>query len=113
MRFRIDGRRRTLGAGETLAITPRQVHQFRNAGGRLVCVHEVRPPGRHRAMFELWHRLDRQGKTLGPGIPKNPLWLGVLWERQDGYIAGLPPVAQRLVLGGLARLARAVGYPTA
>lgn len=78
-------------------------------GSRLVLEHVWVQP----AMFELWHRLDRQGKTLGPGIPKNPLWLGVLWERQDGYIAGLPPAAQRLVLGGLARLARAVGYPTA
>jgi mannose-6-phosphate isomerase-like protein (cupin superfamily) len=110
MSFRVDGVQRTLGPGESLTITPRQVHEFRNVGDRLVAVHEVRPPGQHRAMFELWHRLDREGRTVGPGIPRNPLWLGVLWERQDGYIAGPPPAVQRLIFGGLARLARTVGY---
>lgn len=61
-------------------------------------------------MFELWHRLDRDGETVGPGVPRNPLWLAVLWELQDGYVAGVPPAAQRLVFGGLARVARRAGY---
>jgi len=61
-------------------------------------------------MFALWHRLDCEGKTVGPRIPRHPFWLGLLWERQDGYIAGLPPAVQRVLFGGLARLERAVGY---
>ena len=35
--------------------------------------------------------------------------MGLLWERQEGYVAGLPEPVQRLVFGGLARLTRQVG----
>lgn len=112
MRFRVDGREFFLGPGERITVHPGQVHRFWNevGEGRLVMVHEVRPPLRHRQMFELWHRLDLEGKTNRRGVPTNPLALGLLWERQDGYIAGLPASVQRLVFGGLARLARLVGY---
>lgn len=108
MRFRVDGRDLVLRAGEHVTVEPGQVHQFRNDGGRLVVLHEVRPPGRHRAMFAMWHHLDQQGRTFGPGIPRDPLWLALLWELQEGYLAGPPLALQRLVLGGLARLARRV-----
>lgn len=111
MRLRFDGREMVLSAGERVTVRPRQVHRFWNVGeGRLVLVHEVRPPGQHRAMFELWHRLDLEGKTNERGIPTNPLWLALLWERQDGYVAGIPAPVQRIVFGGLARLARLVGF---
>lgn len=111
MRFCVDGQEYLLGPGERITIPSRQVHRFWNEGeGPLRVVHEVRPPGQHRTMFELWHRLDREGKTTQHGVPKNPLWMGLLWEYQDGYIAGIPRCVQRIVLGGLARLARLVGY---
>ena len=111
MRFRVDGRQFCLGPGEMVTVRPGQVHQFWNeGGGRLVVTHEVRPPLGHRRMFELWHRLDRDGKTTRRGIPRDPLWLGLLWELQDGYVAGVPASLQRLVFGGLARLARLFGY---
>jgi mannose-6-phosphate isomerase-like protein (cupin superfamily) len=111
MRFRVDGRDFSLGPGEGVTVRPRQVHRFWNESeARLVLMHEVRPPGRHREMFELWHRLDLKGKTSRQGVPTNPLALGLLWELQDGYVAGVPAVAQRLVLGGLARLAKRIGY---
>ncbi len=114
MRFRIDGRELLLGPGEEITVRPRQVHRFWNegteGGGRLVLIHVVRPPLHHRQMFELWHRLDLAGKTTRQGVPRNPLWLALLWELQDGYVAGVPASAQRLVFGGLARLARLVGY---
>jgi hypothetical protein len=111
MRFRVDGREFILGTGEGVTVHPRQVHRFWNESeGRLVLMHEVRPPGRHREMFELWHRLDLEGKTNRQGVPTSPLAIGLLWELQDGYLAGAPPVAQRLVFGGLARLARRIGY---
>ena len=111
MRFRVDRREFVLGPGETVTVRPRELHRFWNEGeGRLVVVHEVRPPLRHRAMFELWHRLDLEGKTNRRGVPTNPLALGLLWERQDGYVSGLPASVQTLVFGGLARLARLVGY---
>ncbi len=111
MRFRVDGQELVLGPGESIAIRPGQVHRFWNVGEeRLVAVEEVRPPGRHWEMFELMHRLHCAGKTNEQDIPRNPLLLGLLWERIDGYIAGPPVLLQKLVLGGLARLARIVGY---
>lgn len=110
MRFRVGGREGEIQAGEEVTALPREVHEFWNAGeGPLVVAHEIRPPGRHRAMFELWHRLDGAGKTNRQGVPRNPLWLGLLWERMDGYIAGPPAAVQRIVFGGLARLARLFG----
>ena len=111
MRFRVDGQELMLGPGESIAIRPGQVHRFWNVGeGRLLAAEEVRPPGRHWEMFELMHRLHCAGKTNEQDIPRNPLLLGLLWERIDGYIAGPPVLLQKLIFGGLARLARVVGY---
>ena len=111
MRFRVDGREFVLGPGEGVTVSPGEVHRFWNEGqGRLRVVHEVRPPGHHRQMFEVWHRLDLAGKTNRQGVPKDPLALGLLWELQDGYLAGVPAPLQRLVFGGLARVARLLGY---
>jgi mannose-6-phosphate isomerase-like protein (cupin superfamily) len=111
MRFRVDEREFELDPGERVTVRPGEVHRFWNEGeGRLTAIHEVRPPGHHREMFELWHRLDLAGKTNRHGGPKDPLALGLLWELQDGYLAGAPALLQRLVLGSLARLARLVGY---
>ena len=70
----------------------------------------MRPPGHHRQMFELWHRLDLAGKTQRHCVPKDPLALGMLWELQDGYLAGMPVSMQKAYFGGLARLARMAGY---
>jgi hypothetical protein len=61
-------------------------------------------------MFELWHRLDLAGKTNRHGVPKDPLALGLLWELQGDYLAGVPASLQRVVFGGLARVARIVGH---
>jgi mannose-6-phosphate isomerase-like protein (cupin superfamily) len=111
MRFRVDGRELVLGPGEGVTVRPGQVHRFWNEGlGHLRVVHEVRPPGHHREMFELWHRLDLAGKTNRRGVPKDPLALGLLWELQDGYLAGVPAPLQRIVFGGFARLARLARY---
>jgi deazaflavin-dependent oxidoreductase (nitroreductase family) len=111
VRFRVDGREFVLGPGETATVRPGEVHGFWNEGEEtLLMMHRVSPPGRHREMFELWHRLDAAGKTNRQGVPTNPLALGLIWERQDGYVAGLPESLQSLVFGGLARLARLVGY---
>jgi mannose-6-phosphate isomerase-like protein (cupin superfamily) len=108
--FRIDGRELVLGPGEEVVVRPRVVHGFRKVDEEpLSFLHEVRPPGRHRAMFELWHRLDRAGKTTRSGVPTNPLDLALLWELQDGYLAGIPAALQSVVLGGLARVARRLG----
>ncbi|MFS0722541.1 cupin domain-containing protein [Paenibacillus sp. 1P07SE] len=111
MRFRVDGKERVVQAGERITILPRQVHQFWNISeAGLTAIHEIRPPGRHWQMFKVVHKLESEGKMNSKGIPRNPLWLGVAWESIDGYLQGPPLVVQRVVLGGLAKLARLLGY---
>lgn len=110
-RVRVDGRDMVLGPGQSVVVRPGQVHQFWNEGeGRLVLMTEDRPPGRHRAMFELMHRLDCAGKTNKQRIPTNPLLLALLMERTDAYLPGLPVMLQKLIFGSLTGLARLVGY---
>ncbi|MEN1968000.1 hypothetical protein WMZ97_07970 [Lentibacillus sp. N15] len=90
---------------------PNQVHQFWNISEQhLVATHEIRPPGRHWKMFVLVHKLECEGKMSAKGVPRNLLWLGVAWECIDGYMAGPPKFIQRVFLGGLAKLAKWLGY---
>ncbi|RXZ80358.1 cupin domain-containing protein [Paenibacillaceae bacterium] len=111
IRFRVDGEDIIAGPGDKLTVFPKQVHQFWKEGDDpLVMIHEIRPPGLHWHMFALIHKLECEGKMNRHGIPRNPLWLGLAWEAMDGYLSGPPTVVQRLVLGGLARLAKAFGY---
>ncbi|MGW0182199.1 cupin domain-containing protein [Nocardia sp. NPDC003345] len=110
LRFRIDGRDIEAHPGDTVHAPARAVHEFWNLATDTVLDHEIRPPLRHLRMFTLWSALDEAGATLGSGIPRNPLALGLLWELQDGYLAGIPPVLQRWVFGSLAAIARRTGY---
>ncbi|PSK95382.1 mannose-6-phosphate isomerase-like protein (cupin superfamily) [Murinocardiopsis flavida] len=109
-RFVCDGAEHVLTAGDRIEIPPRQVHMFRSEGADLVLDHVVRPPLRHREMFDLWHRLDAAGRTTATGVPRNPLALALMWERQDGYVAGVPAWTQRALFGALAAVARVTGY---
>lgn len=110
MRFRVDGAEIVAGPGDTVSAPPRAVHEFWNESTYTVVDHVVRPPLRHWAMFEFWSELDNAGRTTASRLPRNPLALGLLWEYQDGYLAGAPAPVQRLVFGGLAALARRTGY---
>lgn len=111
MRFKVDGEEIMLGPSESLTIAPRQIHQFWNESeGPLVMLHEIRPPGLHWHMFALIHKLEIEGKVNKKGIPRNPLWLGLAWESIEGYLVGPPRIVQTIVLGGLARLAKLLGY---
>ncbi|MBD2871398.1 cupin domain-containing protein [Paenibacillus arenilitoris] len=111
MRFVIDGEETIVEQGGEATIRPRQVHRFWNVSDHLlIALHEVRPPGRHWQMFELIHKLEREGKLNEKGIPSNPLWLAAAWSTMDGYIQGPPKFVQDVFLGGLARLADRLGY---
>ncbi|WP_257350983.1 cupin domain-containing protein [Pseudalkalibacillus decolorationis] len=111
MRFKVDGKEELLGPGQHIKILPKQVHQFWNdSKDRLIAIHEIRPPGSHWNMFKLIHKLTEENRVNSKGVPLNPLWLGIAWECIDGYIAGPPIFLQRTVFGGLARLARGIGY---
>lgn len=111
LRFRIDGTETVVGPGDSLTAPPRVVHEFWSEAPGTVFDHEIRPPLRHWEMFQLWHALDAAGKTtVRSRMPRNPLALALLWDYQDGYIAGIPVGPQRAILGGLARLATRIGY---
>ncbi|MEV0337203.1 cupin domain-containing protein [Nocardia sp. NPDC050717] len=110
VRFRIDGTEIVARPGDTVTAPPRAVHEFWNEAPDTVLDHLIRPPLRHWAMFEFWWGLDTTGRTTAGKLPRNPLALGLLWEYQDGYLAGPPAPLQRLVFGGLAALARRTGY---
>jgi hypothetical protein len=111
MRFLVDGQEKIIESDGKITIYPNQVHQFWNIGeDQLVAIHEIRPPGLHRDMFKLVHKLECEGKMKKKGIPLNPLWLGLAWKCIDGYLVGPPLIVQKVVLGGLARLAKVFNY---
>ncbi|NKY29940.1 cupin domain-containing protein [Nocardia gamkensis] len=110
LRFRIDGVQIFACAGDTVTAPAGTVHEFHSAAPGTVVDHEIRPPLRHWEMFRLWHNLDRAGKTTSSRVPRDPLALALLWDYQDGYLAGVPAVLQRAALGGLARVAVRLGY---
>ncbi|MEV0543567.1 cupin domain-containing protein [Nocardia salmonicida] len=110
VRFRVDGEDIVAGPGDTVTAPPRAVHEFWNEANDTVMDHVIRPPLQHWEMFEFWSGLDNANKTTASKLPRNPLALGLLWEYQDGYLAGPPALLQRLIFGGLAGLARRTGY---
>ncbi|MEV6322069.1 cupin domain-containing protein [Nocardia sp. NPDC051787] len=110
LRFTVDGTEILAHPGDTVTAPAGAVHEFRSEVPGTVIDHEIRPPLRHWEMFRLWHNLDRAGKTTRGGVPRDPLALALLWDYQDGYLGGIPARLQRLVLGGLARLAVRLGY---
>lgn len=110
IRFRINNTEVIAEQGDSAFAPAGTVHEFWTDAPDTVIDHEIRPPLRHWQMFQLWQALDAAGKTTRAGVPRNPLALGLLWEYQDGYLAGIPAVVQRIILGGLARLARRIGY---
>ncbi|MEU7767098.1 cupin domain-containing protein [Nocardia sp. NPDC049190] len=110
VRYRIDGVEIVASAGDTVDAPAGSVHEFWNEAPDTVIDHEIRPPLRHWEMFRLWHNLDRAGKTTRARVPRDPLALALLWDYQDGYLAGVPAWLQRSVLGSLARVARGCGY---
>ncbi|NEW41511.1 cupin domain-containing protein [Nocardia cyriacigeorgica] len=110
IRFRIDGTEVIADPGDTVTAPPRTVHEFWSELPDTVIDHEIRPPLRHWQMFQFWSTLDNAGKTTAAGLPRNPIALALLWDLQDGYLAKIPVPVQRVLLGGLARLARATGY---
>ncbi|WP_205175224.1 cupin domain-containing protein [Bacillus pakistanensis] len=110
MKFLVDGKESIVSKGETISIHPQEIHQFWNISENgLVAIHEIRPPGQHRKMFELIHKLESEGKLNKKGIPSNPFWLGMVWASMDGYIKGPPKFVQVVLFGGLASLGKWFG----
>lgn len=111
VRFTVDDQEHILAAGDAITIQPGQVHEFENISEtEMILLQDVRPAGNHQTMFEMIYALAQQGRMTAKGTPKGLFASALLWERMDGYIAGIPPVLQRLLIGNLARLARLLGH---
>lgn len=111
-----DGVQRVHGPGEVVVVDAGVPHAAWNAGGADVHVLvDFRPALRTETAFETLAGLARDGKTVGPGVPRNPLRLAlVLREFEDEIQFVRPPAAlQRLILGPLAALGRLAGYQAA
>ena len=113
LRTKVDGRERTLCAGDSLEIPRGTAHQMWNGAGEPARVRWVTSPaGRTLAWFRELDALQRSGRVGRNGLP-GPLAFAVyLTEYRDVFrLAGpLPAPVLRGVFAALAPLGRLRGY---
>lgn len=111
MALEIDGRRSTLHAGDHATAPAGVPHRWWNDGDdELHFVVEIEPPLRFEALIETMFRLAREGMTDATGRPHFRYLLAVAREFEDEVYVTRPPLwVQRLVVGAIARVARAAG----
>ena len=110
---RVDGTERVLGAGDTLDIPARAVHQMWNAGSVPARVlWRTSPGGRTLEWFGQLDALQREGRVLKNGMP-NPLAMSVLLtEYRDVFRLGGPDPVLRAAFAMLAQVGKLRGYST-
>ncbi len=107
-----DGQRSTLRAGESADVEPGVWHDWFNEGAVDAVVRvEVTPGARFAHMIETLFGLAREGHVNAKGMP-DVLQLAVTAQEFSDVIVFRkpPPMAQRLVFGALAPIARRRGY---
>lgn len=107
-----DGQTSILQAGETAEVHAGVWHDWWNAGDRDARVRvEVTPGERFVHMIETFFGLARLGHTDRKGMP-HPFQLALTArEFSDVFVLRSPPPAvQRVLFGGLAPVARGLGY---
>ncbi|WP_228000986.1 cupin domain-containing protein [Nocardia australiensis] len=57
----VDGTETIVNPGDSMTAPPHVVHEFWSETADTEFDHEIRPPLRHWAMFELWHNLETAG----------------------------------------------------
>jgi quercetin dioxygenase-like cupin family protein len=109
--LQIDGRTRTLIAGEQVTIAPGTAHHYANTSGAdVVFRFDVWPAARFEAMVVTLFALATEGRTDAKGRP-SPLQMAVILDEYDDVLelAGPPRWLARPAIGALARLGRARG----
>jgi quercetin dioxygenase-like cupin family protein len=112
LKFRIAGRERTAGPGETIAIPARTPHCFWNSGDTQAhYIQEFRPALRIDSFFETWFNLAQNGKLNAQGLP-NLLQTAVLlhgfWN--EIQVTQPPFIVQKIMATMLAPVGRLLGY---
>jgi quercetin dioxygenase-like cupin family protein len=112
LRCRIGGRERTLGHGDTVAVSPSTPHTLWNEGAEEAhAVVEYRPALRMETLFETLFGLGRDGKTDEEGAPRLLQGAVMLREYEHEYrLARAPLPVQKAVLAVLAPIGRLLGY---
>jgi quercetin dioxygenase-like cupin family protein len=111
--LRAEGVEHLHGSGDVIVVSAGSPHAAWNAGEDHVHVLvEFRPALRTEIALETLAGLARDGKTLGSGVPRNPLLLAlVLREFEDEIRFVRPPLPlQNMLLAPLAMIARVLGY---
>jgi quercetin dioxygenase-like cupin family protein len=111
--LRVDGVERSHGAGGVIVVPAGIPHRAWNAGhGEVHVLVDFRPALRTETAFETLAGLARDGLTIGPGVPRNPLRLALLLREFADEIQFARPSApvQRVLLEPLAALGRRLGY---
>src|SRR5258707_3294710 len=108
----VDGKWRTLNAGESAAVGPGTLHTFKNNCGKTVRVRNVhRPAVRFEDYIEHIFRLTKARGIKGAKDPRVPLYLSMLMlEYPDTIRPGR--ARERIGVGALARLARLLRLQT-
>ncbi len=110
----IDGKRRTIGPGDTLVIPAGTPHGFRDAPGDAQLLVTVRPALHLDDYFRALLGLSRDGKVSMPvdGFPHPLLQVALVMKRYAPEVAapGIPVWLQRALWRLLAPLARLRGY---
>jgi quercetin dioxygenase-like cupin family protein len=102
----VDGDWRTLGVGESAAVSPGAVHTFKNRSGRTIRVHNIhRPAVRFEDYIEHIYRLVKARGISGAKDPRLPLYLSMLMLE---YPETIRPgrARERVAIGALAGLGR-------
>jgi quercetin dioxygenase-like cupin family protein len=112
LRCRIDGRERSVGAGEIIAVPPGTPHTLWNESPEEAhALVEYRPALRMETLFETLFGLGRDGKTDEEGSPKLLQGAVMLQEYKDEYRLVRPPLpVQEALLAVLAPIGRLLGY---
>lgn len=112
LQLRLDGKEKTLRAGEVGVVPAGRPHSWWNGGEEeLHTLVEFRPALRTEMFFETFFGLAKDVKTNRKGLP-NPVRMAVgLREYADEIQLARPPyVVQRALFGPLAMIGRLIGY---
>jgi quercetin dioxygenase-like cupin family protein len=104
LNVKLDGKERTLAAGESLDVPARAVHQFWNAGDEPAQARwETRPPGRTAEWFRTLDAAHRSASGGDGARPPLPVMAALLTAYDDVFrLPGVPPLLLR-ALGTLGR----------
>lgn len=111
---KISGQKRTVAAGEDVAVPVGAAHAWANTGDQPAhCLVRLTPSYMIEDFFDAFCRIASTGRANRLGLPRNPLQFAVLIDRHRDEFALPSPLAQAVAgpaVRALAVLGRAAGY---